>query len=339
MLGDFGIVLFVNSDAARLTSTFGEKVGTTDWMAPWARVKRRLEEVVPSFDVFPLGKVLWSMVSGQPDLPFWYWQKPEYHLEQLFQGESEMRFVNKILQQTVVEDEEDCLPSAAELLGLVDAALVALRHGGQPISDGLSRRCLVCGLGRYVADAGGKPRRLALIPAKDDGQLNMGVYTRRQRMKRLLTAGCVGMALAWASVSGLATGTVTAAATGEGALVGLQETTSTVLDGVFTAAQARRGRRVYTQNCVSCHGPWLKGGEMAPSIAGSDFIVFWIELPVGSLFERIRVSMPADGPALTDEEYTDVVAYLLDANDYPAGDQELPADKTALDMIMIVAAE
>ena len=79
---------------------------------------------------------------------------------------------------------------------------------------------------------------------------------------------------------------------------------------------------------------------MAPSVAGSDFIVFWTELPVGALFERIRVSMPEDGPGrLTVEEYTDVVAYLLDANDYPAGDAELPADKTALDMIMIVAAE
>ena len=155
-------------------------------------------------------------------------------------------------------------------------------------------------------------------------------------MKRLLTAGCVGLTLAWASVSGLATETAAAA----GAVAGLQETTSTVLDGVFTAAQARRGRRVYTQNCESCHGPELKGGEMAPSIAGSDFIVFWTELPVGSLFERIKVSMPEDGPGrLTDEEYTDVVAYLLDANDYPAGEMELPADKTTLDTIMIVAAE
>jgi len=163
---------------------------------------------------------------------------------------------------------------------------------------------------------------------------------RRERMKRMLTAGCVGLVLAWASVSGLATESAAAAATAEGALAGLQETTSTVLDGVFTAAQARRGRRVYTQNCESCHGPELKGGEMAPSIAGSDFIVFWTELPVGTLFERIRVSMPEDGPGrLTDEEYTDVVAYLLDANDYPAGETELPADKTALDMILIVAAE
>jgi hypothetical protein len=79
---------------------------------------------------------------------------------------------------------------------------------------------------------------------------------------------------------------------------------------------------------------------MAPSVAGSGFIVFWTELPVGSLFERIKVSMPEDGPGrLTDEEYIDVVAYLLDANDYPAGEEDMPADKAALDKIMIVAAE
>ena len=157
-------------------------------------------------------------------------------------------------------------------------------------------------------------------------------------MTRLLTAGCVGLTLAWVSVSGLAT--EVAAGSGEVAPTARQETSSTVLDGVFTAAQARRGRRVYTQQCESCHGPELEGGEMAPSVAGSDFIVFWTELPVGTLFERIKVSMPEDGPGrLTDQEYTDVVAYLLDANDYPAGETELPADKTALDAIMILAAE
>ena len=31
--------------------------------------------------------------------------------------------------------------------------------------------------------------------------------------------------------------------------------------------------------------------------------------------------------------------YLLDANDYPAGEEDMPADKAALDKIMIVAAE
>ncbi len=156
-------------------------------------------------------------------------------------------------------------------------------------------------------------------------------------MKRLVLAGSVGWALACASVSGLATGgpAVEAHATAVG-----QETTSTLLDGVFTSAQARRGRRVYSENCASCHGAELKGGEMAPSIAGSDFIVFWTELPVGAMFERIKVSMPEDGPGrLTDEEYTDVLAYMLDANSYPAGETELPADKAELDKIMIVAVE
>ena len=157
-------------------------------------------------------------------------------------------------------------------------------------------------------------------------------------MNRLLTVGCVGLVFACASMGGLAeeTGVVTSRT----ALAVGQEASSSVLDGVFTSAQALRGGGLYNENCASCHGPDFLGDEMAPSIAGDDFIVFWTEVPVGSLFERIKVSMPADGPGrLTDEEYVDVVAYLLDANSYPAGDQELPAEKVALDAIMIVAAE
>ena len=50
--------------------------------------------------------------------------------------------------------------------------------------------------------------------------------------------------------------------------------------------------------------------------------------------------MPEDGPGrLSDQEYIDVVAYILDANEYPTGAQELVPDMAALDQIMIVAAE
>ena len=157
-------------------------------------------------------------------------------------------------------------------------------------------------------------------------------------MNRLLTVGCVGLVFACASMSGLAE--KSGAVTSRTALAVGQEASSSVLDGVFTSAQALRGGGLYNENCASCHGPDFLGDEMAPSIAGNDFIVYWTEVPVGSLFERIKVSMPEDGPGrLTDEEYVDVVAYLLDANSYPAGDQELPAEKVALDAIMIVAAE
>ena len=155
-------------------------------------------------------------------------------------------------------------------------------------------------------------------------------------MNRLLTVGCVGLVFACASISGL--GEETGAVTSRTALAFGQEESSSVLDGVFTTAQARRGGELYNQSCVSCHGPDFKGDEMAPSIAGDDFLVFWTEVPVGSLFERIKVSMPADAPGrLSDEEYTDVLAYLLEASSYPSGESELPADKAALDQIMIVA--
>lgn len=143
---------------------------------------------------------------------------------------------------------------------------------------------------------------------------------------------------AFAAMSGAAVETAPPA--GAAAPAAMQEAAGSTLDGVFTSAQARRGRRVYNQNCASCHGQQLRGGEMAPGIAGREFIVFWTELPVGSLFERIKVTMPEDGPGrLSDEEYTDVVAYMLDRSDYPSGDTELPADKEALDRIMIAAAE
>jgi mono/diheme cytochrome c family protein len=157
-------------------------------------------------------------------------------------------------------------------------------------------------------------------------------------MNRWLTVGCLAAVAAFVLVGGAAVETSSGA--GAGLPAAIQETTSSTLDGVFTPAQARRGRRVYNQNCSSCHGQGLRGDEMAPSVAGADFIVFWTEVPVGALFKRIKLTMPADGPGrLSDQEYTDVVAYMLDRNDYPSGDTEMPADKAEMDKIMIVAAE
>ena len=156
-------------------------------------------------------------------------------------------------------------------------------------------------------------------------------------MNRWLTVGCLAAA-AFVLVGGA--GVETSSGGGAGLPAAMQETTSSTLDGVFTAAQARRGGRVYNQNCASCHGQGLRGGEMAPSLAGADFIVFWTELPVGVLFDRIKLTMPEDGPGrLSDQEYTDVVAYMLDRSDYPAGENELSTDKAEMDKIMIVAAE
>jgi mono/diheme cytochrome c family protein len=105
----------------------------------------------------------------------------------------------------------------------------------------------------------------------------------------------------------------------------------TTLDGVYTAAQATRGEAVYTASCAGCHQPDLAGDGQAPALVGKDFDMDWIDMSVGDLFDRTRLSMPADKPgSLAPNEVADVVAYLLSKGKFPAGTTELPADLAAL---------
>src|ERR1017187_7020045 len=104
-----------------------------------------------------------------------------------------------------------------------------------------------------------------------------------------------------------------------------QDTTSSVWDGVYTQAQADRGQTLYNSSCASCHGDQLNGGEIAPPLAGGEFMSNWNGLAVGQLFERIRTGMPPGTPGkVTREAKVDIVAYMLSYNNFPAGDKELP---------------
>jgi len=112
----------------------------------------------------------------------------------------------------------------------------------------------------------------------------------------------------------------------------------TTLDGVYTAAQATRGQKVYTDSCAGCHGDDLSGSGQAPALAGKDFNVDWIDLSVGDLFDRTKGTMPADKPGtLTAEQASDVIAFLLQKATFPAGETELPGDPAALKAIKFVA--
>lgn len=98
----------------------------------------------------------------------------------------------------------------------------------------------------------------------------------------------------------------------------------TVWDGVYTAEQAQRGTPIYEQACAECHGSDLAGAEMAPSLAGGEFVWNWNGLSVGDLFERLRVSMPQGMPgSLSRQEKADVLAFMLQMNGFPAGATEL----------------
>ena len=62
-----------------------------------------------------------------------------------------------------------------------------------------------------------------------------------------------------------------------------------VLDGIYTDAQAKRGDKVFADNCATCHGPKLAGTDTAgPTLAGPDFINGWKDMSAGALLNKIR---------------------------------------------------
>jgi S-disulfanyl-L-cysteine oxidoreductase SoxD len=107
--------------------------------------------------------------------------------------------------------------------------------------------------------------------------------------------------------------------------------TKSVWDGVYTEEQATRGKAGYAEQCASCHGPELTGGEMAPALSGGEFMAGWDGLTVGDLFERIRISMPQNAPgSLSGQQNADILAFVLAANKFPAGATELPKEAMVL---------
>ena len=103
-------------------------------------------------------------------------------------------------------------------------------------------------------------------------------------------------------------------------------TETTVRDKVFSQDQAKRGRASYDGKCASCHD----GGTMGPELWGDAFLTKWENKDVGGFFTRIQTTMPEDAPgSLGEKEVLDIVAYVIQTNGFPAGDNELES-KAAL---------
>ncbi len=104
VLGDFGLVFFEDDEKTRISKTL-DTVGSRDWMPPWAQGVR-IEDINPTFDVFSLGKVLWSLVSGQPKIIFWYFDNPryaQYNVEELFPDAPFIQLANPLFKMCIVE--------------------------------------------------------------------------------------------------------------------------------------------------------------------------------------------------------------------------------------------
>jgi S-disulfanyl-L-cysteine oxidoreductase SoxD len=100
----------------------------------------------------------------------------------------------------------------------------------------------------------------------------------------------------------------------------------TVLDGVYSDAQATRGKDFYTAVCSACHGNALEGVS-APALTGTRFIERWREGMLEPIYDFIRERMPFGRPAnakpIPDNEYLDMLTYILKVNGYPSGANEL----------------
>jgi len=147
VLGDFGIVYLPNQ-MEHLTVT-DERVGSRDYMPPWADVGERFDDVQPNFDVYMLGKLLWCMVSGRLKLPRENFKQDRHNLTVKFPNDPRMHAINALLEKCVVTEPQDCIPSAIELLPLVEGTIERLERGGQLLGDGLPKPCRVCGAGFY----------------------------------------------------------------------------------------------------------------------------------------------------------------------------------------------
>jgi len=121
---------------------------------------------------------------------------------------------------------------------------------------------------------------------------------------------------------------------------GQQQPSRSVWDGVYTEEQSKRGEALYGASCAKCHGDTLTGGEAAPPLTGGEFLANWNGLTVGDLFERIRISMPADRPgALSSAQNADILAHMLRMNQFPAGKTELERQAEILKQIRFEAAK
>lgn len=121
----------------------------------------------------------------------------------------------------------------------------------------------------------------------------------------------------------------------------------TVWDGVYTEAQAARGKVAYEKGCQACHAANGAGGfgitYSGTALKGQRFVQTWendltglaayaMSPPPGStLAQKEQRHGDSDAPRggkdpLSAADHVDVLAYLFQLNGFPAGAAELTAD-------------
>ena len=124
-------------------------------------------------------------------------------------------------------------------------------------------------------------------------------------------------------------------------LLAKMQSRRSVWSGVYTTAQADKGKEEYQRSCIRCHNSNLDGvqdaellGDFGPrfSLRGTDFMERWREDTAQSVFDIIKKGMPPRNEPkykpvdLSDEMIVDLVAYIFQGNGFPPGANALSVD-------------
>jgi len=112
-----------------------------------------------------------------------------------------------------------------------------------------------------------------------------------------------------------------------GAFCALMPIAAAQTPGVYNLEQATNGHSAYVASCAGCHRANLAGGGDAPALGGNGFMASFGNRSTKDLYNFIAKSMPAGAPgSLSEEQYTNITAYLLYANGAKAGSAHFSKD-------------
>jgi S-disulfanyl-L-cysteine oxidoreductase SoxD len=112
------------------------------------------------------------------------------------------------------------------------------------------------------------------------------------------------------------------------AAIDAQTPSKTTNSGVYTAAQAERGKKVFEAKCTACHD--------TARFTGDTFLDPWVGKPLKDVWDIASGTMPEDNPgSLPQQDYGDLIAYFLQLNAFATGETELKGDGNAMAAIKI----
>jgi len=105
---------------------------------------------------------------------------------------------------------------------------------------------------------------------------------------------------------------------------------------LYTKGQSLRGATLFAAHCSRCHGAHLQG-LVGPPLKGKAFAAPGSDLTIAEIFATMSQRMPLDDPAsLSKSQYADLLAFVLQQNGYPPGDQAMTYADAAASQVPLV---